>query len=68
MNTKTISKVIRKKINEWTSSIKDEKVRKMVRNNTIVTGGAIASMLQGEKEPDYTINSEYLTTIIDRIF
>jgi hypothetical protein len=64
MNTKTIQKVIRKKINEWTDSIKDSKVKKLVKQNTIVTGGAIASMLKGEPVKDFDIYFRNKETVI----
>lgn len=46
---------LKKKIEDWIKSIDDEEVRKIVANNTIVTGGAIASMLLGEKVNDYDV-------------
>lgn len=52
---KTIRKVIRKKIEEWTSTIEDVELRSLVRSNTIVTGGCIASMLLGERIKDFDI-------------
>lgn len=38
---------------EFVASIKDETIQKQVRNNSIVTGGSIASLLLGEKVNDY---------------
>lgn len=55
MKTKTIKKVIKAKIDDWLSSIDDENVRKIAEANTIVTGGAIASMLMNEPVNDYDI-------------
>lgn len=52
---KTIKQVIRKKIDAWLESIEDEAVRAQAKNNTIVTGGCIASMLLGEKVSDFDI-------------
>lgn len=43
------------KLNDWVKSIKDESLQKMVRADTIVSGGAIASMLLGEKVNDYDL-------------
>lgn len=43
------------KLNDWVKSIKDESLQKMVRADTIVSGGAIASMLLGEKINDYDL-------------
>lgn len=55
MKIKTIKKVIRAKIDEWLASIEDENVRELAKSNTIVTGGAIASMLLKEKVNDFDI-------------
>lgn len=55
MKAKTIKSVLRNKINAWCASIDDEKVRAAVEAGTIVTGGAIASMLLKEKVNDYDV-------------
>lgn len=55
MKSKTIKAVIRKKIDEWLASIEDETVRALAENGTIVTGGAIASMLLNEKVNDFDV-------------
>ncbi len=55
MKTKTIKKIIGAKIEDWLKSIDDEGVRKIAEKNTIVTGGAIASMLLNEPVNDYDI-------------
>jgi hypothetical protein len=61
MKSKTINKILTGKFLAWSKSITDENVRKLVEENTIITGGAIASMLMGEKVNDFDIyfkNSE----------
>jgi len=55
MKAKTIKLTLRKKIDEWLDSIEDEAVRVIAANNTIVTGGAIASMLLREPVNDYDV-------------
>ena len=55
MKPKTIKAVISKKVNDWLDSIEDEAVRKLAENNTIVTGGCIASMLLKEPINDFDI-------------
>lgn len=55
MKSKTIKAVIRKKIDDWLASIEDEAVRELAQSGTIVTGGAIASMLLNEKVNDFDI-------------
>lgn len=55
MKKKTINAVINKKFDEWLSSITDESVRSLVENNSIVTGGCIASMLLKEPVNDFDV-------------
>ena len=55
MKAKTIKAVIAKKMNEWWESIQDESLRELVKKNTIVTGGSIASMLIREKVSDFDV-------------
>lgn len=53
MKTKTINKVINAKFDAWLASISDEEVRKKVEKGSILTGGAIASMLLREPVNDF---------------
>lgn len=55
MKAKTIKAVLRKNVDDWLASIEDEVVRKLAADNTIVTGGAIASMLLKEPVNDYDV-------------
>lgn len=55
MKSKTIKKIIHAKIEDWLKSIDDVAVRDVASKNTIVTGGAIASMLLNEPVNDYDI-------------
>lgn len=55
MKTKTIKSILRKKTDEWLDSIDDTTVRAVAANNTIITGGAIASMLLREPVNDYDV-------------
>lgn len=59
MKSKTIKAVLKKKIDDWISTIEDEALRDDVKKNTIVTGGSIASMLLKEKVNDFDV---YLRT------
>jgi hypothetical protein len=56
---KTIRKVIKAKIDQWVETIDDPHVKALAQKNTIVTGGAIASMLLGESVNDFDV---YLRT------
>jgi hypothetical protein len=50
-----IKKELQAKIEEWAASIEDVEVRELIKKNTIVTGGSIASMLLGEPVNDYDV-------------
>lgn len=65
MKVKTINAVIKKKMQEWWSTIEDEDLRKRVENETIVTGGCIVSMLEGEKPSDFDVYLQNFSTIKD---
>ena len=55
MKAATIKLVLNKKIADWLNTIEDEAVRTLAKKNTIVSGGAIASMLAGDKVNDYDL-------------
>ena len=55
MNRKIIKGILNKKLNDWTSTIEDPIVQELARKNTIVTGGAIASLLLGEEVKDFDL-------------
>ncbi len=55
MQAKTIKKILKSKLTNWADSIEDEKVRSLVKKNTILTGGAIASMLLDEEVKDFDV-------------
>lgn len=54
MKTKTIKKVISKKMNEWIDSL-PENLRSDVKDNILVSGGCITSMLLKEDVNDFDI-------------
>ena len=55
MKTKTIKAILRKKVDAWLESIEDETVRDLAAKGTMITGGAIASMLLNEDVNDFDI-------------
>lgn len=55
MKKKTINKVINDKFDDFLTSITDDSVRKLVAENSIITGGCIASMLLQEQVNDYDL-------------
>jgi len=55
MQVKTIKKNIQKKMNEWLLTITDEELRRKVKNNLLVSGGSIVSLLLKETVNDYDV-------------
>jgi hypothetical protein len=55
MQSKTIKSAIRKKITAWADSVSDPAVKEIIKQQTIVTGGCIVSMLLGETVNDYDV-------------
>lgn len=55
MNSKNIKRHLNAKLRDWTSHIDDETVRKAINENTIITGGALVSLLTGEPVHDYDV-------------
>lgn len=55
MKVKSIEKVLKNKFYEWVDTIDDQFVKDLVVENTIITGGCIASMLLGEEVNDFDI-------------
>jgi hypothetical protein len=55
MTSKGIREHLRRKFTNFLESIEDETICNLVENNTIITGGCIASMLLGERVHDYDI-------------
>jgi len=49
----TIKKQLRKKIDSWLHSIKDAELKQELRDNIIVSGGCIVSMIQNQEPNDY---------------
>lgn len=57
-----IKRELNQKIEDWLSTIDDESVQKVAREDVIVTGGSIASMLLGEKVNDFDVYFRSLET------
>lgn len=53
MNRKNIAKTLRRKHDEFTASIQDEAVKKVIEESSVITGGAIASLLINEEVNDF---------------
>jgi hypothetical protein len=59
MKKKTINAIITKKVNAWLDSIEDKELVLKIKNDIVVTGGCITSMLLNEDVNDFDI---YLKT------
>ena len=55
MKLKTINSILTNKLNHWLNSIEDKAVRELARNNTIITGGSIVSLLTNQPVNDYDL-------------
>lgn len=55
MQLKSISKILNAKFEAYLNSIENTAVREIVKENTIITGGCIASMLTGEPINDFDL-------------
>jgi hypothetical protein len=58
MKSRTIKRALKAKLDAWANSITDEAIRKLARQNVIVAGGSIASMLTGEPVNDFDLYFE----------
>jgi hypothetical protein len=57
MKAKTIEKILRGQFAKFLKSIKDDKVRQLVKDNSLITGGAIVSLVVNEKVNDYDVDA-----------
>jgi hypothetical protein len=55
MNSKNIKKSLNKKFDNWMESIEDKEVKKVIKDNTIISGGALVSLLTGDEVHDYDV-------------
>lgn len=55
MNRKHINAQLCKVFNQFLESIENDQIKELLRNGTIITGGAIVSLLQGENPHDYDL-------------
>ena len=63
MRAKTIKSILTRKHKELVDSITDPRVKNLVANNTIITGGCIVSMLLGEQVNDFDLYFTDLETV-----
>lgn len=65
MQVKSIKKVITKKLDEWLETISDERLRDKVRDNLLLSGGSITSLLQQQEVNDYDIYIKDMDVLLD---
>lgn len=63
MKKRTIEKVINKHFDNFLSSIENEEVKELISQNTIITGGCIASMLMQEEPNDFDMYFRNIETV-----
>lgn len=63
MNRRMIEKVMAKKHKEFCASITDDRVRRLVEKNSIITGGSIVSLLLNETVNDFDYYFTDLETV-----
>lgn len=55
MNAKNIAKALRHKLDDWCKNIESDEVKSIIKNDAIITGGALVSLLTSEPPNDYDI-------------
>lgn len=55
MNSKNIKKSLNAKLKKWLESVDDEEIKKVIKDNTIITGGALVSLLTNQEINDYDV-------------
>lgn len=65
MQVKTIKKIISKKLEDWLLSIEDEKLRKKVKENLLVSGGCITSLFQNQPVNDYDVYIQNMDVLVE---
>ena len=68
MKIKTIKKVITKKMNDWLESISNEELRQKVKDNLLVSGGSVASMLLKEPINDFDVYIQDMDVLIENAY
>lgn len=68
MNGKHIKQHLNKKMIDWLASIDNEEVKRAIKDNVIITGGALVSLLTGDEVKDYDVyfkTKEALKTVAE---
>lgn len=62
MNSKNIAKALNKKLSNWVESIEDKELVKEIKQDAMITGGALVSLINNEKPNDYDVYFKTLET------
>lgn len=65
MQIKTINKVLSKKLEAWLKSINNDDIRRKVKDNLLVSGGSITSMLLNEPVNDYDVYIQDIDVLLE---
>lgn len=55
MNSKNIAKVLGAKLKKWVETIDDQEVIKAIKDDALITGGALVSLINSETPNDYDV-------------
>ncbi|HNX81709.1 MAG TPA: hypothetical protein PKL77_06140 [Candidatus Omnitrophota bacterium] len=55
MNAKNIGKSLKRKMDDWVKNISDDDIKKIIKENALITGGALVSLLIDEEPHDYDV-------------
>lgn len=55
MNAKNIGKSLKKKMDDWVRNIENDDIKKIIKENALITGGALVSLLTNEAPNDYDV-------------
>lgn len=65
MNEKRIVQRLNIETKKWVETIQDEELKDKVKNNVVVAGGAITSLLEGETPNDYDVYIKDFDVLVD---
>lgn len=65
MNEKRIVQRLNIETKKWIETIQDEELKDKVKNNVVVAGGAITSLLEGETPNDYDVYIRDFDVLVD---
>lgn len=65
MQVKTIKKIITVKLEDWLQTIADDKLRKKVKENILVSGGCITSLFQNQPVNDYDVYIQDMDVLLE---